>query len=117
MDNATINDIRLKTSQNNHHNIPSKADISAILEIVKMAYLDHQKFPTFSRDNLKKDQVRKKHLYQVIHYCHQRSLFDALGYLYHEWFKPEQFFLWARSNNPETVCRYRTSMFAESHFR
>lgn len=117
MDIEIQNHVKTKTSENINVKIPSKEDISVILEIVRSAYLDHQLIPTLSGDYLQKNQIRGKYLSQIIEYCMHRNLFDALAYLYYEWFKHDQFILWARSNNSKVICRYRTSMFAESHFR
>lgn len=110
-------DVRKKTSENVNQRLPSKNDISEILCIVKMACLEHQKIPTSSGDYLEKAMIRNKYLKKMILFCLEKNIYDTLAYLYYEWFSKDQFFLWARSSNETFVCRYRTSMFAESHFR
>jgi hypothetical protein len=109
--------VEQKTSENVGHKIPTKNEVGEILSIVKMAYLDHQMIPTDLGVYLDKEKIRNKHLKIMINFCLEKGLFDSLGYLYYEWFAREQFFLWARSSKEDIVCRYRTSMFAESHFR
>ena len=117
MDPEVKNLIKIKTSENTAQKSPSNKEISQIQDIVKMAYLDHQLFPTVCGNYLNKEDIRNKYLTMIIHFCLEYSLFDTLAYLYYEWFTTDQFYLWARSSNSKLVCRYRTSMFAESHFR
>jgi hypothetical protein len=62
-------------------------------------------------------ETRTDFLDEIIAYCLDKKLSDALCYLYNEWYNLKNSKIWMRSARPGVLCRYRTSMFAESHFR
>ncbi len=103
----TINSSRIK--------IPSKDEVNDILEIVKFHFLRHS---LILRDDGKSYfEIRGESLNEIIIYCLQRNLSDTLYYLYNEWYNLKNSQIWMRSSREDYVCRFRTSMFAESHFR
>jgi hypothetical protein len=61
--------------------------------------------------------IRTEGLTQIVKFCVEKRLLDALLYLFREWYDEKWATIWLRSIREDSVCRYRTSMFAESHFR
>lgn len=62
-------------------------------------------------------EIRNESFKEIIRYCVERKLADAFSYLYHEWYSLNYSKIWMRAAREDSICRYRTSMFAESHFR
>ena len=95
--------------------IPSKKEANEILEFVKIHFFRHLLiFGDCTKTYL---EIRQESLKEMIKYCLTRNLADSLCYLYNEWYNLKNSQIWMRSFNESYVCRYRTSMFAESHFR
>jgi hypothetical protein len=95
--------------------IPSKEEVNDILNIVRYHFLRH----SLMLGDLGKSflEIRNESFKEIIRYCGERKLADTLYYLYNEWYNLKDSEIWMRSSREDYVCRFRTSMFAESHFR
>ena len=84
--------------------------------MIKKHYLRHSLIP---EDGIYKEytQIRNESFSEIFNYCLERKFTDTINYLYHEWYNLSACNIWLRSVQSEFVCRYRTSMFAESHYR
>ena len=90
--------------------------VHQILDMVKEHYLKHPLIPE-DRNTKSYETIRNESLLQMVKFCIERDLLDALAYLYKDWYSRKWSQIWMRSVKEDYVCRYRTSMFAESHYR
>ena len=105
----------LNTTRSGRMKIPSKNEVNEILEIVKFHFLRHSLI--LNDDGKAYFEIRAESLNEIITYCLEKNLSDTLCYLYNEWYNLKDSQIWMRSYKEDYVCRFRTSMFAESHFR
>ncbi|KAI0042580.1 hypothetical protein FA95DRAFT_1456218, partial [Auriscalpium vulgare] len=52
----------------------------------------------------------------MYHFCHLRGLREVWGYLWTQWYAPNQWKLWARSTSPR-ISRLRTTMNVENFWK
>lgn len=100
----------------NNITLPTKEEVGEILNMVKRHYLRH---PLITEDGTiySYQQIRADSVCEMVSYCIEKQILDALVYLYNNWYNHKNSKIWMRSAKEDSVCRYRTSMFAESHYR
>jgi hypothetical protein len=96
--------------------LPTKNEIGEILSMVRGHYLRHPLIPA-DGTIYSYQQIRANSVSEMVNYCIEKKILDALVYLYKHWYEDKKSKIWMRSAKEESVCRYRTSMFAESHYR
>ncbi len=96
--------------------MPTKNEIGEILSMVRGHYLRHPLIPA-DGTIYSYQQIRANSVSEMVNYCIEKKILDALVYLYKHWYEDKKSKIWMRSAKEESVCRYRTSMFAESHYR
>src|SRR5437016_9056937 len=50
-------------------------------------------------------------------FCVQHDLKNVWAYMWTNWYKKENWALWARAANPEKMCLFRTTMLIEAHWK
>ncbi len=85
--------------------------------MVKRHFLRHPLIPDENGRNSSFKEIRDESWKEMREYCCKNMFLDALIYLWKEWYDMENCKLWMRAAQEKFICRYRTSMFAESHYR
>ena len=79
---------------------PSKQQIHKILEMVKLHYLMHPLIPSEDGSFRNFMEIRRQACLEMLQFCIQEKLADTLI-----------------KSNKYHICRYRTSVMVESHYR
>ena len=85
--------------------------------MVKSHFLRHPLIPEENGKFKSYDEIRNESWSEIFKYCLDKKLIDCICYLYNEWYKLSSCNIWLRAVQEKFLCRYRTSMFAESHYR
>src|SRR5438132_6796911 len=54
---------------------------------------------------------------EMYDFCVQHDLKCVWAYMWANWYKKENWILWARAANPEKICLFKTTMLIEAHWK
>jgi hypothetical protein len=95
----------------------SIADRDTVLEIFSRHYNAHPLIPDHNGTYRSAEAIHRECITEMYSWCRARNYFRLWAYLYVNWYKPEQWELWARSANAREIPVLKTTMIVESHWR
>lgn len=63
------------------------------------------------------ETIHRESACEMYVWCRSKNYYKLWAYMYMNWYKPEQWRLWARSICPQEIPVLRTTMIVESHWR
>ena len=88
-----------------------------ILQTFKRHFNAHPLIPDSNNVALDSESLHKKCATEMYELCRRFNWFRLWAYLYVNWYKTDQWVLWARSANPNEIPVLKTTMIVESHWR
>ena len=92
-------------------------DREEVLGIIDRHLNVHSFMPDSTGTFLPKHVIYQQSATEMYRFCRARAYFRLWAYLWVNWYKPDQWELWARAAQPEEIPVLRTTMILESHWR
>ena len=93
------------------------AERNTVLDIFRRNFKMHSMIPDQNGTYRTKHQIYLDCINEIYIWCHVRNYFRLWAYLFVNWYAPEQWKLWVRSVNPDSLPVLKTTMITESHWR
>ena len=100
---------RLETSSNEEKD--------TVLSIFTRHYNSHPLIPDQNGTYRTANDIHRACTAEMYHWCKSRNYFRLWAYLWVNWYQPNQWALWARSENANEIPVLKTTMIVESHWR
>lgn len=95
----------------------SVVERNTVLQMFSRHYNMHTMIPDKNGTIRSAKQIHLDCINEVYTWCYSRNYYRLWAYLYVNWYSPEQWELWARSTNSESLPVLKTTMIIESHWR
>lgn len=93
------------------------AERDSVLWMFSRHYNMHSMIPDQNGTYRAKEQIYIDCLNELYAWCYSRNYFRLWAYLFVNWYAPDQWQLWARSANADSLPVLKTTMIIESHWR
>ncbi|CAD6983061.1 unnamed protein product [Tilletia controversa] len=93
-----------------------KEQNEALVEFVCRHYNAHPLFPSISGASMTAEQLRVQAATEAYQFCKAKGWARVWAYLWTNWYRSDEWKLWARSASP-TIPVLKTTMICESHWR
>ena len=88
-----------------------------VLAIFSRHFNAHPLIPDKNGTLRSSETIHQESSNEMYTWCRARNYFRLWAYLFVNWYRSEQWILWARSSNPEEIPILKTTMIVESHWR
>jgi hypothetical protein len=88
-----------------------------LLKMFSRHYNMHSLIPDHNGTYRSADTIHRECINEIYAWCRTRNYFRLWAYLFVNWYRPEQWKLWARSANNKEIPVLKTTMIVESHWR
>ncbi|CAG8653296.1 28384_t:CDS:2 [Gigaspora margarita] len=95
----------------------SKEKRAIIIDMVEKHIHLHPLIPNSDGSFLTGQEIWKQSTYEMYKFCVDNDLRYVWAYMWCNWYRKETWILWARSEIPEKICLFRTTMLCESHWK
>ncbi|KAK7206714.1 hypothetical protein BZA70DRAFT_112439 [Myxozyma melibiosi] len=92
----------------------AKKEKSAIVSMFTRHYYLHPLIPDSNGAFSTADEIHRQCATEMYDWCRERNAFRLWGYLYNNWYKPEEWRIWARSGNPDAIPMLQTTTLTDS---
>lgn len=107
----------LEFEENGRLETASEAERDTVLQIFSRHYNMHSMIPDKNGTTRSATQIHLDCINEIYMWCYSRNYFRLWAYLYTNWYCPEQWRLWSRSSNSNSLPILKTTMIIESHWR
>jgi len=88
-----------------------------ILDKIAYYFHLHPLIPNDENEFLTSDELWLLSVREMYDFCIQHGLKYVWAYMWTNWYKKEDWILWARAANPEIICLFKTTMLIEAHWK
>jgi len=88
-----------------------------VLEMICRHFNAHPLIPDRNGTFKTSEAIHRDSIAEMYGWCKARNYFRMWAYLFVNWYKPEQWQLWARSSNAHEIPVLKTTMIVEGHWR
>lgn len=95
----------------------SSEEIDVFLQMFARHYNLHPFIPDESGRQIKTADIHRKSTSEVYSWCRARGYHRLWAYMWVNWYRFEQWSIWARARMPHSIPVLKTTMIVESHWR